>query len=45
MVGSHSDDDPMLAYIHGTNESVDIQSLISGTRIMLAPAYDMLAEK
>ena len=44
MVGSHPDDDPMLAYMHGTNESVGIQSLISGTRIMLALAYDMLAE-
>ena len=35
MGGSHPDDDPMLAFIHGTNESVGIQSLISGTRIML----------
>ena len=45
MVGSHPDDDPMLANIHGTNESVGIQSLVSGSRIMLALAYDILAEK
>ena len=44
MVGSHPDDDPMLAKIHGTDESVGIRSLISGTRIMLALAYDLLAE-
>ena len=35
----------MIAFIHGTNESVGIQSLISGTRIMLALAYDLLAVK
>ena len=43
MVGSHPDDDPMLSFIHGTNESVGIHSLVSGTRIMLALAYDVLA--
>ena len=42
-VGSHPDDDPMLSFIHGTNESVGIRSLVSGTRIMLALAYDVLA--
>ena len=45
MVGSHPDDDPMLANIHGTDESVGIESLVSGSRIMLALAYDILAEK
>ncbi|MCH8310228.1 MAG: M20/M25/M40 family metallo-hydrolase [Chloroflexi bacterium] len=45
MVGSHPDDDPMITFIHGTNESVGIRSLISGTRIMLALAYDLLAVK
>jgi len=45
MVGSHPDDDPMISFIHGTNESVGIRSLISGTRIMVALAYDLLAEK
>ena len=45
MTGSHPDDDPMLANVHGTNESVGIQSLMSGTRIMVALAYDILAEK
>ena len=45
MVGSHPDDDPMLARNHGTDESVGIRSLISGTKIMLALAYDMLAAK
>ena len=45
MVGSHPDDDPMISFVHGTNESVGIRSLISGTRIMLALAYDLLAVK
>ena len=44
MVGSHPDDDPRLANIHGTDESVGIASLISGSRVMLALAYDLLAE-
>jgi acetylornithine deacetylase/succinyl-diaminopimelate desuccinylase-like protein len=44
-VGSHPDDDPMLAHIHGTDESVGIQSLISGAKIMLTLAYDLLASK
>ena len=39
--GSHPDDDPMLARAHGTDESVGIASLISGTRSMLAIAYDL----
>ena len=45
MVGSHPDDDPMISFIHGTNESVGIRSLISGSRIMLALAYDLLSVK
>ena len=45
IVGSHPDDDPMLANVHGTDESVGIQSLMSGSRIMLALAYDILAEE
>jgi acetylornithine deacetylase/succinyl-diaminopimelate desuccinylase-like protein len=40
--GSHPDDDPMLNKIHGTDESVGIKSLISGTKIMLALACDLL---
>ena len=36
--GSHPDDDPMLSHVHGTDESVGIASLISGTKIMLALA-------
>ena len=43
--GSHPDDDPMLNYTHGTNESVGIRSLVSGTKIMLGLACDMLAVK
>jgi len=39
--GAHQDDDPMLARAHGTDESVGIASLISGTRAMLAIAYDI----
>ena len=30
--GSHPDDDPMLGNVHGTDESVGINSLISGTQ-------------
>ena len=43
--GSHPDDDPMLNYTHGTNESVGIKSLVSGTKILLGLACDMLAVK
>ena len=43
--GSHPDDDPMLSRAHGTDESVGISSLISGTKIMLALAIDILGEK
>ena len=43
--GSHPDDDPLLGNVHGTDESVGINSLISGTKIMLALAYDLLAER
>ncbi len=43
--GSHPDDDPMLNRTHGTDESVGIKSLISGAKIMLALACDMLAAK
>lgn len=43
--GSHPDDDPMLNRTHGTDESVGIKSLISGTKIMLALACDMLGAK
>ena len=43
--GSHPEDDPMLDHVHGTNESIGVKSLVSGTKIMLALAYDMLAAK
>ena len=43
--GSHPDDDPLLSKIHGTDESVGISSLVSGTKIMLTLAYDLLARK
>ena len=43
--GSHPDDDPMLSRAHGTDESVGISSLISGAKIMLALAIDILGEK
>ena len=43
--GSHPDDDPMLNFTHGTNESIGIKSLVSGTKIMLGLAWDMLAVK
>ena len=40
--GSHPDDDPMITYAHGTNESIGIKSLINSTKVMLALAYDVL---
>ena len=43
--GSHPDDDPMITFTHGTNESVGIKSLVSGTKIMLGLACDMLTPK
>ena len=43
--GSHPDDDPMLSKAHGTDESIGIKSLVSGAKVMLHLAYDMLAEK
>ena len=43
--GAHPDDDPQLSFIHGTNESIGIKSLLNSTRVMLALAYDMLAAR
>ena len=43
--GSHPEDDPMLSKAHGTDESIGIKSLVSGAKVMLHLAYDMLAEK
>ncbi len=43
--GSHPDDDPMLNFTHGANESVGIKSLVSGAKIMLGLACDLLAVK
>ena len=40
-----SDDDPMLTRAHGTDESIGIKSLISGTKAMLALAIDLLDGK
>lgn len=42
-IGSHPEDDPMLDHVHGTDESIGVKSLVSGTKIMLALAYDLLA--
>ncbi len=44
-IPAHPDDDPMLSRAHGTDESIGIKSLISGTKVMLALAYDLLAVK
>ena len=30
----------MLDHVHGTDESIGVKSLVSGTKIMLALAYD-----
>jgi acetylornithine deacetylase/succinyl-diaminopimelate desuccinylase-like protein len=39
--GAHPSDDPMLARAHGTDESVGVASLVSGTKAMVALAWDM----
>ena len=39
---SHPEDDPDLSNIHGTNESIDIRSLIIGTKMLVALAYNVL---
>jgi acetylornithine deacetylase/succinyl-diaminopimelate desuccinylase-like protein len=41
--GAHPDDDPQEDRVHGTDESMGIKSLVSGAKIMLALAYDVLA--
>lgn len=41
--GAHPDDDPMLTFAHGTNESIGVKSLLNSTKVMLALAYDLLA--
>ncbi len=43
--GAHPEDDPALTFAHGTNESIGIKSLLNGTGVMLALAYDMLAAR
>jgi len=43
--GSHPDDDPLLARMHGTDESMGLKSLMSGTKIMLALAYNVVSKK
>ena len=43
--GAHPDDDPMLSRAHGTDESVGIESLISGTKCMLALVWDICGAK
>lgn len=43
--GSHPEDDPMLSRAHGTDESIGIKSLVSGAKVMLHLAYDLLAVK
>ena len=43
--GQHPDDDPLLNRYHGTDESEGIRSLVTGTKVMLALAYDVLGAK
>ena len=43
--GFHPDDDPFLNYVHGTNESISIKSLMTSTKIMVSLAYDVLTVK
>jgi acetylornithine deacetylase/succinyl-diaminopimelate desuccinylase-like protein len=39
---SHPEDPAALAHVHGTNESVDVRSLILGTKMLIALAVDVL---
>jgi acetylornithine deacetylase/succinyl-diaminopimelate desuccinylase-like protein len=43
--GFHPEDDLNLTKYHGTDESIDIKSLFSSTKIMLSLAYDLLVQK
>ena len=43
--GSDPSDDPMLGNAHGPNESIGINSLISGTKIMLQVAIELLCDQ
>jgi acetylornithine deacetylase/succinyl-diaminopimelate desuccinylase-like protein len=43
--GTHPEDDPMLARMHGTNESIGVKSLVSAAKITVALAVDMLAKR
>jgi len=43
--GTHPDDNPLLSNVHGTDESIGVNSLISASKIMLHLAYSMLAIK
>ena len=35
----------MISFVHGTNESIGIDSLINASKVMVALAYNMLAVK
>ena len=39
----HPEDDPMISFVHGTNESIGINSLINSTKVMVILAHNMLA--
>lgn len=44
LIGSHPDDDPLDTKIHGVNESESVRSLVTGTKVMLALAYEVLVK-
>ena len=41
----HPEDDPAISFIHGTNESIGINSLINATKVMVTLAHNMLAQQ
>ena len=43
--GSHPDDNPMLRKVHGTDESIGIQSLVSGTKVILTLLMTYFSEE
>jgi acetylornithine deacetylase/succinyl-diaminopimelate desuccinylase-like protein len=44
LIGSHPDDDPLDTKIHGVDESESVRSLVTGTKVMLALAYQVLVK-
>ena len=42
--GAHPDDDPLIINVHGTNESEAVSTIITGAKIMLGTALELLTD-